>query len=131
MRRFAPFMLALNNEFIQGDESVPRPFRNEQTVRDIFSRVMVAIHRGCGRPREVVVQHASEPLVGSEANIFQRLIETNDRPLVHLLMRPVATMNPHDRSLITVVIGVRRWPTESLRPVRGKTLATRGSDAEK
>jgi len=62
------------------------------------------------------------PRVGSEANIFQRLIKTSDRPLVHLFVRPVATVNPHDGSLITVVIGVRRWPTKCLRPVRGKTL---------
>ncbi len=57
-----------------------------------------------------------------EADIFQRLIETSDRPLVHLLVRPVAAVNPHDRSLITVAVGVRRWPTECLRPVRGKAL---------
>ena len=69
MRRFAP-LHSLNNEFIKGDESVPRPFRNEQTVRDIFSRVVVPIHRGCGGPRQVVMQHASESRVGSEANIF-------------------------------------------------------------
>ena len=30
---------SLNNEFIQGDESVPRPFRNEQTVTDIFTEL--------------------------------------------------------------------------------------------
>ena len=57
-----------------------------------------------------------------EADIYQRLIETSDRPLVHLLVQAVPTVNPHDRSLITIAIGVRRWPTECFRPVRGKAL---------
>ena len=79
-------------------------------------------HRGRGRPREVIVQHLSELLVGGKPDIFQRLIETRDRPLVHLLVQPVATMNPHDRGFITVAIGVCRWPTECFGPVRGKAL---------
>src|SRR4030095_2784343 len=54
--------------------------------------------------------------------LWQRLIETSDRPLVHLPMWPIAAVDPHDRGLITVAIGVRRWPTECLRPVRGKAL---------
>ena len=31
-------------------------------------------------------------------------------------------MNPHNGRLITVPVGVRCWPTECLRPVRGKAL---------
>ena len=68
------------------------------------------------------MQHASKPLVAPEADIFQRLIETSDRPPVHLLVRPVAAVNPNDRGLITVLVGVGRWPTKCLRPVRGKAL---------
>jgi hypothetical protein len=68
------------------------------------------------------VQYASETLVTREPDIFERLIETYNRPLVHLLMRPVAAVNPDDRSLATMPIGVGRWPTERLRPVRGKAL---------
>jgi hypothetical protein len=35
------------------------------------------------------VQHAPEPLVAGEADIFQWLIEASDRPLVHLLVQPL------------------------------------------
>jgi hypothetical protein len=69
------------------------------------------------------VKHAPELFVAGETDIFERLIETGDRPLVHLLVRPVATVNPHDRGLITVLVRVRRWPTESLTPIRGKALS--------
>src|SRR5262249_6135771 len=102
------------------DESVPGPLRDVQTVRHILWRVVVTSHRGRGGPCEVIMQHPSEPLVAGNADIFQRLIETSDRPLIHLLVRTVAAVNPHDRRLITVSFGVRRWPTECLRPVRGK-----------
>jgi hypothetical protein len=72
------------------------------------------------------VQHASEALVVREPDIFQRLIETRDRPLVHLMVRPVAAVNPDDRGLITILVGVGRWPTECLCPVRGKALGVLG-----
>src|SRR6516225_2891110 len=104
------------------DESVPGPLRNVQTVRHILCRVVVTRHRGRGRPREVIVQHASESLVVREPDIFQRLIETRDRTLVHLLVQPVAAVHPDDRGLITISVGVGRWPTECLPPVRGKAL---------
>jgi hypothetical protein len=68
------------------------------------------------------VQHASEALVAREPDIFQRLIETRDRPLVHLPVRPVAAVNPDDRGLIAIPVGVGRWPTECFRPVCGKAL---------
>jgi hypothetical protein len=42
------------------------------------------------------VKHPPKPLVAGEADIFERLIKTGDRPLVHLLVRPVAAVNPHD-----------------------------------
>ncbi|HEY8187823.1 MAG TPA: hypothetical protein VIF64_17260, partial [Pyrinomonadaceae bacterium] len=88
----------------------------------ILCRVVVTSHRGSSSPREVIVQHASEALVVREPDIFQRLIETRDRPLVHLPVRPVAAVNPDHRGLITIPVGVGRWPTECLRPVRGKAL---------
>jgi hypothetical protein len=72
------------------------------------------------------VQHASEALVTRKSHIFQRLIETLDRPLVHLLVRSVAAVNPDDGGLITIPIGVDRWPTEGFRPVRGKAFGVLG-----
>jgi len=93
-----------------------------QTVRHIICRVVVTRHCGRGSPRKVIVKHAPEPLVTGEADIFERLIKTCNRPLVHLLVRPVAAVNTDNRGLITVLVRVRRWPTESLPPVRGKAL---------
>ena len=68
------------------------------------------------------MQRASEPLVTVKSCIMQGLIETGDRSLVHLLVRAVAAMNPHDGRLITVLVGINCWPTECLRPVRGKAF---------
>jgi len=84
---------------------------------------MVTIHRGRGGPREVIVQHASDSLVAGKVDIFERLIETGDRPLVHVFMRAVAAVNAHDRRLITELVGVPCWPAERLRPVRSKALS--------
>jgi hypothetical protein len=105
------------------DAPMPRPLRDVQTVRHIICRVVVTRHCGRGSPREIIVKHAPELLVAGEADIFERQIETVYRPLVHLLVRPVAAVNPHDRGLITVPARVRCWPTESLPPVRGKALS--------
>src|SRR5262245_57418064 len=104
------------------DEAVPGPLRDVQTVRHILSRVVVTRHRSRSGPREVIMQHASQPLVAGKTDIFQRQVETSDRPLVHLLVRPVAAVNPHDKGLTTVTVGVRRWSTKCLRPIRGKAL---------
>src|SRR5262245_37906252 len=103
-------------------ESVPGPLRDVQTIRHIVRRVVVTSHRGSSGPREVIVQHASEALVAREPDIFQRLIETRDRPLVHLFVRPVAAVNPNGGGLITVLVGVGSWPTQCLPPVRGEAL---------
>src|SRR5262245_55347725 len=105
------------------DESVPGPLRDLQTVRHIVWRTVVTSHRGRRGPREVIMQHAPKLLVAGEADIFQRLIETSDRPLVHFLMQPIAAVSPHDRGLITVHFGVRRRSAECLRPVRGEALS--------
>ena len=93
-----------------------------QTAWDLVCGVVITGHRGRGGPCEIIVQHASELFILGQAGIFQRLIETRDRPLVHLLVRPVAAMNPDHRGLITVPVGVRRWATECLRPIRGEAL---------
>jgi hypothetical protein len=102
-------------------ETLPGPLRDVQTVWDIVYRPMVTRHRGRSGPREVIMQRASEALVAGEADIFQRLIETRDRPLVHFHVGPVATVHPHDRCFVTIPIRVCRWPTKCLSPVCGKT----------
>jgi hypothetical protein len=84
--------------------------------------VVVARHRGGGCPREVIVQRSSEALVAIKSGILQSLIETCDRSLVHLLVRPVAAVNPHYGRLITILLGIRSWPTECFCPVRSQAL---------
>jgi len=41
-------------------------------------------------------------------------------------MKSVSAVNAHDRRLITELIGVHRWPTERLRPVRRQALSVLG-----
>ena len=83
---------------------------------------MITSHRRRRGPREVIVQNAPELLVDRDADIFHRLIETSDRPLIHFLMQPVAAVDPNHRGLITILIGIDRWSAECLCPVRGKPL---------
>jgi hypothetical protein len=72
------------------------------------------------------VQHASEPLVGVKSGILQGLIENRRSLAGHLFVRPVGAVNPHDGRLISVLIGVRCWPTERIRLVRRKVLSVLG-----
>jgi len=68
------------------------------------------------------MQYTSKSIVVGEADIFHRLIETSDRPLVHLLVESVAAVNTNDRSLITKVVGIGRRSAKRLNPVGSKTL---------
>ncbi len=61
-------------------------------------------------------------VVIGEAGIGQCLVEARDRASVHLLVQAVAAVHAHHRGLVAVRIGVGRWSTERLRPVRGKPL---------
>jgi hypothetical protein len=54
---------------------------------------VITRHRGGCSPREVIVQHVSEPLVARETDIFQRLVETSDCPL-DPLSRSLRTRSP-------------------------------------
>jgi transcriptional regulator with XRE-family HTH domain len=77
-----------------GQQPLPRPVREGQAVRDNVTTVAVLRQVRPGRPREVVVQHLPERL-GGEAGVAERLVEADDRPVVHLLVRAVAAVHPH------------------------------------
>ena len=109
------------------DESAPRPMRDSQTVRHLVGRAVVAGHGGRRCPLEVIVQHFAEPVVAAEADVDERLIETRDRSTVHLLVRTVAAVDPHNRGLVTVRLGIRRRATECLAPVPSEPLGVVGS----
>ena len=66
------------------------------------------------------MQHLDD--VGRGHHVLQGLVETGDRPLVHLLVRAVAAVDLHDKRLGSVRIGVRGRATEGLGPVRGESL---------
>jgi len=104
----------------------PRPVRDGQTVRDIVCGSVKAGHRGGGRPRKVFVQRLSEPLVVGKADVCQRLIEAGDRSMVHLVVRAVPAVHPHDRRFVAVLGRERHRPTQRLRPVGGEPLGVLG-----
>ena len=68
------------------------------------------------------MQHTSEPFVPGETDIFQCLIKTSDRTLVHLLVGPVAAVHANDRRLVAVSLRERRRTTERLGPVGRQSL---------
>src|SRR5436190_19217644 len=78
------------------DESVPGPAWNPQAFWYVVGGAVIPGHRRCGRPREVVMQDLSEPIVPVEADVDQGLVEAGDRATVHLLVRPVATVEAND-----------------------------------
>jgi hypothetical protein len=83
---------------------------------------MKPIYRRRGRPCEEVVQRATEPLVGIHTDVPKRQVETGNRPLIRLVVRTVSAVHPQDRRLISVTVGVERWATQGLGPVRSKAL---------
>jgi hypothetical protein len=87
-----------------GNQSFPRPVWDGQTFRHIVRGAVVTSHRGRRRPREVVVQHMSEPLVITKTGIDERLIEAGNRPAVHLLVLAVAAMDPHNQGLVAILL---------------------------
>ena len=93
-----------------------------QAVGHIVGGAVIARHRRRGGPREVVVQHLPERLVGGQPDVLQRLVEAGDRSPVHLVVRAVAAVHPHDRRLVAIAVGVAGGPTERLGPVRSEPL---------
>ena len=83
---------------------------------------MVAVHRGCGRPGEIVVQHLSQNTVAGESDIGESQIEAGNRPAIHFIVLPIPTVNLDDASLVTIGIGIRRRATECFGPIRGESL---------
>lgn len=95
---------------------------DRQTVGHVVRRVVVAGHRGRGRPTEVVVERLTEALVAVQAGVCERLVEAEDGPAVHLLVRSVATVDPHDRGLVPEMRGVVGRSAECLDPIRGEAF---------
>jgi len=104
-------------------QAVPRPLRNAYALGNLVSGLVVAGHFRGGGPGEVVVQDLPERSGLFQADVLHRLVETLDRPAVHLLMRAVAAVDPHDRGLVPVGAGIGGRTAEGLSPVCGEPLA--------
>src|SRR6266571_6398477 len=104
-------------------KSVPGPSRNAEALGDIVSRLVVARHGRRGGPGEIVVQYMPEWLGRVQPHVLQRLVETGDRPAVHLLVWAVAALGPHHRGLVSIGVGVGGGHPKSLGPVRSEPLA--------
>jgi hypothetical protein len=74
------------------------------------------------------VQHTSHTVLG-EADVCQRLIEADDRSLVHLLVQTIAAMQPHHRGLVSIAVCKGRRTTQRLSPIGGEPLAVLGVEA--
>ena len=74
------------------------------------------------------MQHLPQWFLG-EAHVFQRLVETGDRALIHLLVRAVAAVDPHDRCFVAVAFGVDGRSAERFGPIGSEPLAVLGVKA--
>ena len=109
-----------------GDEAVPGPLGDRQAVRHVIGGIVVPGHGGRGRPREVVVEDPSQRFVAIEVRVDQGLIEASDRPAVHVIVRPVAAVNPHHGCLVPVGLRISGGTPERLRPIGGQPLGVVG-----
>jgi hypothetical protein len=75
------------------------------------------------------VQHLPDGLGCVQPHIVHGLVKAGDRPAVHLLVRAVAAVDPHDRCLVSIVIGVGGWPAKSLSPVGSESLVVLGMES--
>jgi len=110
-------------------ESVPRPARDAEAVRNIIGGPVIAGHRCCGRPREVVVQHLSHRVVASQSNINKSLVEASNRPTVHFVVFSVAAVNLDHARLVAIAVRIPAGATECLGPVRSESLSMFGVKA--
>lgn len=52
-----------------------------------------------------------------QPHVFHSLVETGDRPTVHLLMRAVAAVDAYDGGLVSMTVGIGSGAAERLGPV--------------
>ena len=97
-----------------------------QAFWDVVCRVVVTRHGGHGRPTEVVVQNLTEPFVTIQTDVDERQIEASYRPTIHFFMWAIPAVHPHHRSLVSNELGVPRWATQRLYPVRSKAFGVLG-----
>jgi hypothetical protein len=100
-----------------------------EATRHIIGGLVIAGHRCCGRPGEVVMQHLSQRIVFRESDVGQSLVEAGNRSAIHFIVLPVPAVHLDDGGLVTIGIGIRGRATECLGPVSGESLDMLGVEA--
>src|SRR5262249_29524267 len=77
---------------------------------------------------EVVVQHLSQGGVVGQSDVSQSQVEASDGAAIHLVVHPVAAVDPDDGGLVAIGLGVHAGSTECLGPIRGETLDMLGME---
>ena len=75
------------------------------------------------------MQRLPEGLVRREAAVLKGLIEAGNRSPIHLLMRSVAAMEPHDGGLVAKRARIERRSPKRLGPIRGQPSGVVGMEA--
>jgi hypothetical protein len=100
-----------------------------EATRHIIGGLVIAGHRCCGRPGEVVMQHLSQRIVFRESDVGQSMVEADNRSAIHFIVLPVPAVHLDDGGLVTIGIGIRGRATECLGPVSGESLDMLGVEA--
>src|SRR5262247_747202 len=58
----------------------------------------------------------------------QSLVEASDGAAIHLVVHPVAAVDPDDGGLVAIGLGIPAGSTECLGPIRGETLDMLGME---
>src|SRR5262249_57269518 len=71
----------------------------------------------------VVCRYLPELPVRAQPHVLECLIETGNRPPIHLLVHAIAAMYADDRCFIAVLLGIGGGPSKRLAPVGRQPLA--------
>ena len=74
------------------------------------------------------MQRLSKRRVIGQSDVSQSLVEASDGSAIHLVVQPVAAVDPDDGGLVAIGLGIHAGSTECLRPIRGETLDMLGME---
>src|SRR5690606_31803528 len=101
---------------------------NRQAVGYVVRGRVVRGHRRGRCPGKVVVEHLAEARIG-DASVRHCVIEARDGAAVHLLVQPIAAVQPDYQRLVAILLAVRPRTAPRLDPVRGQPLGVPGMKA--
>src|SRR5215468_11635685 len=74
------------------------------------------------------MQYLSQRRVVGQSYVSQSLVEASDGVAIHLIVHPVAAVDPDDGGLVAIGLGIHAGSTECLGPISGKTLDMLGME---